>query len=132
MADDVLRCGNGKMARRLRLLEASYERQEGEDVYDRNHRVGGLLDVSCEMDMDGAPDREVMFLVLDGALDVLSKRERDVIRLRFGVDGCDEFAYTRIARMLKTSEERVWKAEERALGKLRKSSALRKLMDSLS
>lgn len=68
---------------------------------------------------------------VDEVLSGLSKREEQVIRLRFGID--DGYAQTldQIGRTFGVSRERIRQIEERALNKLRHPLRIRKLKDFL-
>jgi len=68
---------------------------------------------------------------VDEVLSSLSDREKQVIRLRFGID--DGYAHTldQIGRTFGVSRERIRQIEERALNKLRHPVRVRKLKDFL-
>src|SRR5262249_13069568 len=60
---------------------------------------------------------------IEGALAPLETREREVLRLRFGLGTDREHTLAEIARRLSVSRERVRQIEARALAKLRPPSA---------
>ncbi|WP_437962096.1 sigma factor-like helix-turn-helix DNA-binding protein [Sorangium sp. So ce119] len=69
-----------------------------------------------------APPRQVCSL-----LESLTPREREVLRLRFGLDGEQTHTLAEIGGMFSVSRERVRQIEENALSKLRTLSRRRAL-----
>jgi RNA polymerase primary sigma factor len=59
---------------------------------------------------------------LERALEPLDSREKEVLRLRFGLTNSQEHTLAEIARRLGLSRERVRQIEQRAMSKLRKAS----------
>jgi RNA polymerase primary sigma factor len=59
---------------------------------------------------------------LERALEPLDSREKEVLRLRFGLTNSHEHTLAEIARRLGLSRERVRQIEQRAMSKLRKAS----------
>jgi RNA polymerase primary sigma factor len=57
------------------------------------------------------------------ALQILAREEREVLWLRFGLDGSEPWTLSDIARALRMSRERVRQVEGRALAKLRHPSS---------
>jgi RNA polymerase primary sigma factor len=68
---------------------------------------------------------------LESAMQVLSVRERQVLRLRYGLDGGREHTLPELAEMLGLSSERVRQLEMGALYKLRKPALRHHLHDYL-
>ena len=65
------------------------------------------------------------------ALQVLSARERYVVRLRYGLDGGREYSLGDIAEMLRVTSERVRQIESAALAKLRNPKVRNQLREYL-
>lgn len=63
-------------------------------------------------------DAEVM--VLRQALKELPDREQEIIRMRFGLDGCKEQTQKEVAQKMGISQSYISRLEKRILGKLRK------------
>ena len=63
------------------------------------------------------------------ALDELTPRERDVILLRYGMDGGEPRTLEEVGRALEVTRERVRQIEASALTKLRKRSRTRRLVE---
>ncbi len=66
------------------------------------------------------------------ALDELTPREKDVILLRYGLDGDEPRTLEEVGRALEVTRERVRQIESSALGKLRKRSRNRRLRELMS
>jgi RNA polymerase primary sigma factor len=69
---------------------------------------------------------------INQVLSSLSKREAQVIRLRFGIDDGDFHTLERIGRKLGVSRERIRQIEKRALKKLRHPSRALVLSELIS
>ncbi|MBW7859426.1 MAG: sigma-70 family RNA polymerase sigma factor, partial [Leptonema sp. (in: Bacteria)] len=66
------------------------------------------------------------------SLDQLTEREREVVMLRFGLDGGPIFSLQRIGKMINLSKERVRQIEKKALRKIRTGVNSRQLGAFLS
>jgi RNA polymerase primary sigma factor len=66
---------------------------------------------------------------LMAALDELTERERDVILLRYGLDGDEPRTLEEVGRALEVTRERVRQIESSALAKLRKRTRNRRLRE---
>lgn len=66
------------------------------------------------------------------ALDELTERERDVIMLRYGLDGDEPRTLEEVGRALEVTRERVRQIESSALTKLRKRNRTRRLRELTS
>jgi RNA polymerase primary sigma factor len=64
---------------------------------------------------------------LHGLLDGLSSREREMLRMRFGLDGADECTLEEIGRSFALTRERVRQIVTAALGKLHRQTQLQDL-----
>jgi len=75
-------------------------------------------------DTAASPDQEITRVEeveqLLGLLDTLLERERQVVRLRFGLDGEPVLTLDEVGRVMGCSSERVRQIQERALRKLQK------------
>ena len=69
---------------------------------------------------------------LMAALDDLTPREKDVILLRYGLDGDEPRTLEEVGRALEVTRERVRQIEASALGKLRKRTRTRRLRELMS
>jgi RNA polymerase primary sigma factor len=112
----------------------------GEDVSLSDH-VGGREDRRevedlLEQVMVPAVDEELVHeAVVDQlrkAVAELGKKEREVMRLRFGLDGADPKTLQEVGDRLKLSRERVRQIEARAKEKLRQSTRLQGVKHSLN
>ena len=65
-------------------------------------------------------------------LDTLSKREAEVLKLRYGIDSGHEMTLEEIGREFDVTRERIRQIEAKALRKLRSKSKSTKLIDYLS
>lgn len=97
---------------------------------DKDTELGDLLetdDVSPEQTMM----RESLQGELQGLLDDLTSRERDVIRMRFGLGDGNAYSLAEIGRALDLSRERVRQIESKALQKLRQPKRRNRVRDYL-
>lgn len=92
-----------------------------------------MIDIMTD---DSAPgtdkhlDKESLSTDIDFALSVLNERERQVIKMLFGI-GCKEMTAEEVATLLNLTRERVRQIKERALRRLRESDNIRILMKYL-
>jgi RNA polymerase primary sigma factor len=82
--------------------------------------------------VDEALVHEAVVDQLRKAVAELGKKERDVMRLRFGLDGGDPKTLQEVGDRLKLSRERVRQIESRAKEKLRQSTRLQGVKSSLN
>jgi RNA polymerase primary sigma factor len=126
-----------ELARRLRIPVAQVRRLiaaparvvslDAPIAADETTSLGDLLeDVQAARPDATVGDREIGEQ-LERALAVLTPRERDVIRLRFGLGGDREHTLEEIGRRLALTRERIRQIEVRALGKLREQAGGRAL-----
>ncbi|MGC9502545.1 RNA polymerase sigma factor SigC [Baaleninema sp.] len=101
---------------------------------EKDTELGELLETD-----DASPEdllmRESLQRELHQLLADLSSRERDVIRLRFGLGGETPYSLAEIGRALELSRERVRQIEAKALQKLRqpkRRNRVRDFLESLS
>jgi len=113
----------------------------GEDV-SLSDRIGGGREDRREVEdvleqvmipaVDEAMVHEAVADQLRKAVAELGKKERDVMRLRFGLDGGEPRTLQEVGDRLKLSRERVRQIEVRAKEKLRQSTRLRGVKSSLN
>lgn len=65
-------------------------------------------------------------------LNVLDEREREIIKLRYGLEGLEPKTLEEVGEMLGISRERVRQLEQRALKKLKAVALKKHLQDFLS
>ena len=68
---------------------------------------------------------------LESVLDTLTERERDVLKLRFGLDDGYQRTLEEVGRIFKVTRERIRQIEAKALKKLKHPSRSCKLRDYL-
>jgi len=89
--------------------------------------INRLVDFSCRRKMLPAPVDEVANDELhelakeriETILNILSYREREVIKLRFGIKYENPFTYKEVSQLLKVTIERIRQIERKALARLR-------------
>ena len=79
-----------------------------------------------------AASYEVLKLQINEILSLLSEREAEVLRLRYGIDNGREMTLEEIGKEFNVTRERIRQIESKALGKLRSKSKSNKLIDFLS
>lgn len=94
-----------------------------------------LLADSIEDDQTYSPENETMTSTLQeqiqGVLTFLNEKERRVVQLRYGLDGCREHNQTEVSRKVGVTHQRVCQIEAMALRKLRYHGQRRMLQDYL-
>lgn len=94
-----------------------------------------LEQILCEDEEDG-PDRNLAFKLmrdrLTQALGILTEREQQIIRLRFGLAGKPEMTLVELSELFGLTRERVRQLEIRALRKLRDSKLSGDMFDYFS
>ena len=99
------------------------------------HEAGGTLaDLIADRSVRSPHDLVATAMLkrhMRDALQVLSARERYVVRLRYGLDGGREYSLGEIAEMLRVTSERVRQIESAALAKLRDPKVRNKLREYL-
>jgi RNA polymerase primary sigma factor len=68
---------------------------------------------------------------LEGMLDDLTEREKEVLRLRFGLEDGHPYTLEEVGRRFGVTRERIRQIEAKALRKLRHPSRSKKLRDFL-
>lgn len=123
--------GDSELANALNLPEATVKRlrvMQPVEMRSLNECVGDDADTELQHlmadDSAASPDQELTRIEeieqLLELLDTLLERERQVIRLRFGLDGEPVLTLDEVGRVMGCSSERVRQIQERALRKLHK------------
>ena len=94
------------------------------DAPFQDEESGSLIDIMTDetaLATDNKMERESLSKDLDAALGTLSDRERQVLKMLFGI-GCNEMTADEGANTLSLTRERVRQIKERALKRLRESN----------
>ena len=94
------------------------------DAPFQDEESGSLIDIMTDETApatDNKMERESLSKDLDAALGTLSDRERQVLKMLFGI-GCNEMTADEGANTLSLTRERVRQIKERALKRLRESN----------
>ena len=87
--------------------------------HDQSQELGDLLQGRSQLQPDQSADRRALNQRLRGMLDQkLNWREREIIKMRFGLGDGHEYTLAEVAQVFKVSRERVRQLERRALKKL--------------
>ena len=88
-----------------------------------------INDTSC-LDPEKSYDANVKIpQTVDACLQYLEAKEAKIIRLRYGIGGCEPMTLDEIGRKMRLSRERIRQVEKKALSKLRKSFQIDKYMN---
>ena len=87
---------------------------------DEASKIGDFLVDESTASPDSRVSQENLTEELDRILDTLRPRERDVLKLRFGLNDGNKRTLEEIGQLFGVSRERVRQIETRALNKLRK------------
>lgn len=82
--------------------------------------LGDFIKAEGEMPED-VVDKKILRENLDNVLDILTQKERDVIRLRYGLDDGRFTSHIEIAQIYNVSRQRIRQIETNAISKLRHS-----------
>lgn len=99
---------------------------------DFDSPLGDLLEDEMSRQPDIETTNKLLSRDINNLLDCLQDRERDVIRLRFGLDSGEPLSLEQSGKVLGFSRERIRQVELRAMQKLRKHSRMKQLGDYLS
>lgn len=116
MVKDTLR-----LARNVRSLDATF----GDDK--DNSLMNQVVDENQESP-DAQSMRNSLVRQIEEALDTLDEREREVIKLYFGLDGTHGMTLEEIGSKFGLTRERIRQIKEKALGRLRNPALARRLM----
>jgi RNA polymerase primary sigma factor len=99
------------------------------------HDAGGTLgDLIADRSVRSPHDLVATAMLkrhMQDAMQVLTERERYILRLRYGLDGGREYSLGEIAEMMRVTSERVRQIESAALSKLRNPKVRDKLREYL-
>jgi RNA polymerase sigma factor (sigma-70 family) len=104
-------------ARRAARLPLSIDEKVG---FDSEAVWSDLIaDAAAEHVAQRTVEQQELSARVADALDVLAPREREILRMRFGLGGGEELSQSEIARKMGLSRERIRQIEQAALAKLR-------------
>jgi RNA polymerase sigma factor (sigma-70 family) len=92
---------------------------------DSDASLGDLVADRAALEPDEHAERQERADRLRGLLDGLSSREREMLRMRFGLDGADECTLDQIGRRFSITRERVRQIVAAALDKLHRQTQIR-------
>ncbi|MEW6365964.1 MAG: RNA polymerase sigma factor RpoD/SigA [Acidobacteriota bacterium] len=113
----------------LDAKEVSLNQQVGEED---SRDIESVLEVPTVDPVEDAMIRESLLQQIDESLNELDPKEREVISLRFGLDGGEARTLKEVGDLLRLSRERVRQIEARAKHKLRQSQKFRSLLGYLN
>lgn len=105
-----------KSSRDISIYEPIGTDKEGNEISLLDVIEGSNEDIADRMDV--AQNVKKLYNLLDK---VLTKREKEIILLRYGLEGSEEITQRKIGHMLGISRSYVSRIEKRALGKLREA-----------
>ena len=98
---------------------------------EENSHLGDFIEDQDAVSPADAASTLVLREQLEGVLDTLTERERDVLKLRFGLDDGYQRTLEEVGRIFKVTRERIRQIEAKALKKLKHPSRSKKLRDYL-
>ncbi len=98
---------------------------------EENSHLGDFIEDQDAVSPADAASTLVLREQLEAVLDTLTERERDVLKLRFGLDDGYQRTLEEVGRIFKVTRERIRQIEAKALKKLKHPSRSRKLRDYL-
>jgi len=114
--------------RRIAPEPLSLETPIGEE---ENSHLGDFIEDQEAVSPADAASTLVLREQLESVLDTLTDRERDVLKLRFGLDDGYQRTLEEVGHIFKVTRERIRQIEAKALKKLKHPSRSRKLRDYL-
>jgi len=99
---------------------------------DNSSQLGDFIEDEDAISPVDAAAREMLREQVQSALEVLSDRERQVLVLRFGLNGGKEHTLEEVSHKFNVTRERIRQIEAKALRKLRHPTRSRELRDYLS
>lgn len=116
----------------IRGDEVSLSDEIGGTGRERRHEVGDVLEQVMIPQVDRELVHEAVQDQLRKAIAELAPKEREVMRLRYGLDGGDGLTLQQVGDRLKLSRERVRQIEARAKERLRRSTRLQGVKSALN
>ncbi len=98
---------------------------------EENSHLGDFIEDQDAVSPADAASTLVLREQLESVLDTLTERERDVLKLRFGLDDGYQRTLEEVGYIFKVTRERIRQIEAKALKKLKHPSRSRKLRDYL-
>ena len=98
---------------------------------EENSHLGDFIEDQDAISPADAASTLVLREQLESVLDTLTERERDVLKLRFGLDDGYQRTLEEVGHIFKVTRERIRQIEAKALKKLKHPSRSRKLRDYL-
>jgi RNA polymerase primary sigma factor len=98
---------------------------------EENSHLGDFIEDQDAVSPADAASTLVLREQLEAVLDTLTERERDVLKLRFGLDDGYQRTLEEVGHIFKVTRERIRQIEAKALKKLKHPSRSRKLRDYL-
>jgi len=98
---------------------------------EENSHLGDFIEDQEAVSPADAASTLVLREQLESVLDTLTERERDVLKLRFGLDDGYQRTLEEVGHIFKVTRERIRQIEAKALKKLKHPSRSRKLRDYL-
>jgi RNA polymerase primary sigma factor len=77
--------------------------------------------------MDNIIEKKELSIELSKALNILSERERKILKLRYGLEDCEPMTLEEIGIIFNLSKERIRQIEIKVLKKLRESNYINTL-----
>lgn len=113
----------------LLMLEASSDLVSLDNVYKDEYDtpLGDIIEDENSLQPDQATTSQMMTKDVNELLSCLADREREVIKLRFGLETGEPLSLEQSGKILGFSRERIRQVEQRAMYKLRKHSRMRDL-----
>ena len=123
LATDASRCIENEILMVLRRtsrlkLEVSFDEPLNTDWDGNELLLSDILGTEPDLvsrELDSAVEKQM----LCEAVETLSKRERDIVRMRYGLGGGGEHTQKEVADMLGISQSYISRLEKRIIGKLR-------------
>ena len=108
--------------RLVQIVEMSKESLHLEaPVGDDDQRFGDLLAADGNVSPLDLLGKEDLSAITQQALSYLTAKEREILRLRFGIDGQPTETLKNIGKLFLVSKERIRQIEQKAIGKLRRT-----------
>lgn len=134
MPDDLryrLRRAVAKVNRVLRAAEDPVSLESPVGIED-NSQLGDFIEDEEALEPMDAAAREMLREQVKDALSVLTERERDVLKMRFGLDDGTEHTLEEVGQAFNVTRERIRQIESKALRKLRHPTRSHSLRDYLA